>query len=697
MPRFGYRWVMPTQIASVEAAPVAAEPAPVVPADTAPAPAEPPAVRRTPLVAVATIAALAIVAAFVWRTVPPTAPVPAAKVAARAVSSPEPAGAAVVLPVDVEEGPEWAWIRLGVMDFIATRLRAAGRPVLPSETTLVLLARRDGPSEPLALARGSGAPLVVVPSARLIDGRWQVRLAAHDADQSVRHIEANAGNVLEAARLALDQLLGPSAPAADVAPNDRAERLQRADAAMLADNLDEARREIAGIPAAADDAELVYRRAQIDFRAGDYEAMDRRLLPLLDRLARGDAPRLRGFVLNGLGAAATRRNRMVDAERWFGEAVEVLTPLDEPRALGQALTGLGIAHAAQRRFDLALATFARARVALDAAGDTLAVARIDANLSLLDVERGRYPEAIAALRRAAERFAAFGAVNEQLTTLLGLARAQIESLAPADAMQTADAFWSLAGRSASPRLRHQLAFVRAEVLAQCGRLMEARALLAGLAKEIDPAVEADTLARAQAVLARLAFGDGDAAEALRLSALAIEGMPKEQFERELAELWRLRLRTLLVLERGDDAQRLVADFSQWAEASGNPSAQTYARLAAAELDWHQGRRDAARTAYERVLGAAEAANVPIDLAAVVQSYAGALLASGDTASAAPVIARVSRWIDSDYGCSMLQVWAYWAKGDEKSWREALERARHLAGERAVPTTLTQPPRPPSLQ
>ncbi|MDC8015597.1 winged helix-turn-helix domain-containing protein [Tahibacter soli] len=687
VPRFGYRWVMPTETLTNDTAPVAETTAPVAPAT--PVAAEPPAIAAPPrprriwpaLAAVALIAATSLGIAL-W---PSAAPPPAA--AARANAQ----GAAIVLPVDVEEGPEWAWVRLGVMDFAASRLRARGRAVLPSETTLVLLARRDGTGDALRLAQDSGAPLVLAPRARLIDGRWQVRIDAHAGDAPLQRVEANAANVLDATRLALDQIVGPAH--GEAAPDQRAERLQRAEAAMLADNVDAARREIAAIAAPDDDAELIYRRAQIDFRAGDYESLDRRLLPLLDRLDPAREPRLRGFVLNGLGSAAVRRNRMADAQRWYGEAVERLKPLNETRALGQAYTGLGITQAAQRQFDAALATFAQARVTLETAGDALGVARVDANLGIVDVERARYPEAIAALRRAAARFAAFGAVNEQLTTLIGLARAQLESLAPADAMQTADAFWSLAGRSASPPLRHQMAVVRADVLAHCGRLMEARALLGGLMKEIDPTAEADTLARAQAVLARLAFADGDTVEALRLTSAAIETLPGEQFERELAELRRLRLRALLLLERADEARALVVEFTQWAEANGNPSARIYAQLAAAELAWHAGRRDEARAAYEKVLSDAEAANIPIDLAAVVQSYGGALLEAGDRAAAAPVIARVARWADADYGCSMLQVWSYWAQGDERGWQEALEKARRLAGERPIPTALAEPPRP----
>ena len=288
---------------------------------------------------------------------------------------------------------------------------------------------------------------------------------------------------------------------------------------------------------------------------------------LLRQLDADSQAHLRGQVLNGLGSIAIRRNQMVVGERYFSEGVSLLNRVGDVRALGQAYTGLAVTQAAQRRFDQALATFAHARVALGKAGDELAVARIDANLGILDIERGRYAEAVAGLRRAAARFAAFGAVNEQLTTLIGLARAQQEMLDSAGAEQTVDEFWSLAARSASPRLRHQMAVIRADVLAQCGRLQEARNLLAGLRRELELPAENDTLARADAVLARLALADGDAELALKSASAGLEGLPQEQYERERAQLWLARVRALRALERLADARSAAEAFLTWAEAT----------------------------------------------------------------------------------------------------------------------------------
>ena len=708
VPRFGYRWVLSTDVAADDAtAPVGADvPAPsptaeppaaaesiaALPARSAPAaPAE---TRRRPVwVWVILVAALIVLVAQIGRSPPPatTEPPPQAGTGATA-------GAAIVLPVDVDEGAEWSWIRLGGMDFLASQLRTAGYATLPSDTTLVLLSRtapRSAETD-LQTARASGAPLVLVPRAQRDGERWRLRIDAFAADGSRRQAEGTADTVLDAGRQAMAALVGTNLATA-ASGGRRAEHLQRAEAAMLGDDIDLARRELDAIGAPPDDAELTYRRSQIDFRAGDYEALDRRLLPLLQTLgAPRDAP-LRGQVLNGLGSVAIRRNQMQAAERYYTEAVALLRPGNEIRALGQAYSGLAITQAAQRRFDAALATFADARVELEKAGDALAVARIDANLGILDIERGRYAEAVAGLRRAAAQFAAFGAVNEQLTTLIGLARAQLEMLDLAGAVQTTDTFWSLAARSASPRLRHQMAVVRADVLAHCGRLQEARSLLAGLKRELELPVENDTAGRVDAVLARLALADGDAEQALRLALAGSETLPEEQYSREHAQLWLVRLRALRALERDNEAEALLPQFRQWADRLGDHSATLYAGLAAAELDWSRHRRDAAKQRYGELLNQAERSGIVIDLALVAQSYGGALLEIGDDRAAAPVIARVSRWADTDFGCALLQVWGYWSQGDLDAWQRALQKARGLAGERPIAPLLTQPPRPAPIR
>ncbi|MFC5490706.1 hypothetical protein [Dokdonella soli] len=74
----------------------------------------------------------------------------------------------VVLPVEADASDQDNWLRLGLMDLIAARLRAAGLTVLPSDNTVRLIpagAARDAAivaaralhSERRQFARGSPA------------------------------------------------------------------------------------------------------------------------------------------------------------------------------------------------------------------------------------------------------------------------------------------------------------------------------------------------------------------------------------------------------------------------------------------------------------------------------------------------------------------------------------------------------------
>jgi hypothetical protein len=129
MPKFGYRWQAEVRTLSAPTpggaadAPVDATPA--APAtDTARQAAAPAAPRsrhgRPVLVAIVLIVLAA--AAVAWALRHPSTP-------ARADASP----GALVRPLDVTATPPQDWLRLGGMDALATRLRAGGLRVPPSE------------------------------------------------------------------------------------------------------------------------------------------------------------------------------------------------------------------------------------------------------------------------------------------------------------------------------------------------------------------------------------------------------------------------------------------------------------------------------------------------------------------------------------------------------------------------------------
>src|SRR6185369_2086502 len=241
-----------------------------------------------------------------------------------------------VMPATVVEGTEWAWMRLGVMDIVAGRLRSSGLPSVPSENVVALLnapaANRVG-----TVGEALGARLLVTPHVQhLQDSSWQVDLEAEDAGQHYA-TQAHAHDATEAARAATDKLLvalgHEPADAARESTLD-ATLMKRIDAAILADDASAARALIAQAS-----PELRLRLAKLDFRAGQFDAARQRLLALLDEAPEKTEPVLRASVLNGLGAVAIRADNAPQAEQTFGAAITLLEAQAEPAQLGQAYLG----------------------------------------------------------------------------------------------------------------------------------------------------------------------------------------------------------------------------------------------------------------------------------------------------------------------------------------------------------------------
>src|SRR5690606_1434309 len=124
-----------------------------------------------------------------------------------------------------------------------------------------------------------------------------------------------------AARGAADLLLAalghaaPSGAERDIALD---ETLQRARAAMLANELDTARAILGASPALAEQPEqLAYRLAQVDFRAGRLDRTE----AALDRLLGGEAaqaePHFRARVLIARGSTRIRRGAFTEGGRDF--------------------------------------------------------------------------------------------------------------------------------------------------------------------------------------------------------------------------------------------------------------------------------------------------------------------------------------------------------------------------------------------
>ena len=683
VPRFGFRWVAPTQVVAAPPPAVATE-APAAPPPTAaagsapivPAGATAPREAREAPKAVApqtgvpqriTLAALALllagIAAAWWLLRPP--PRAAGAGAAQAT---------LVLPTEVV-GAEAAWARLGLMDFIADRLRRGGLAVPPSESTLALLG--DAAARPAAAARDGERR--VHSRAERRGGRWRVALEAVAADRTRTRASAEDADLLAAASLAGDRLLSalghrPPPGAGDLA---LAERLQRARAAMLANEVDNARRILRAAPELQRDSpELLYQLARVEFREGRFEqglaGLER---ALRSRAAR--APLFRARLLNARGAMHVRLEQLEAASRDYAAALALADPARDHAELAIALTGRGVVRAMQRRFDAALADFGQARVQAQRAGDALSVARIDGNLGQLELDRDRPAQALQYLAQAAGDLEQYGAINELLVVRSALVAANLRLLRAREAFAQSERAWALRARVRDPAQLGTLTLDRAETLLRLGRLREARELLDDDASRHVPPGE---VLRRGLLRVEAAWRGGEPGAAQRLAA-ALLAAPAPQSSPRLQGWLRLRQRQA--------ALRADAAAVPWPEALPAPS--WMAPMARALAERQAGREAAADAAYGQALRAVEGGGVPEDVGEVVADYVPWLIERGRLAEASALAGRVAPWAEQDFDAALLQWRLYRALGQQALAARALHQARALAGERPLPPDAEEGP------
>jgi predicted Zn-dependent protease len=589
-----------------------------------------------------------------------------------------------VLPAATEAGSEVAWMRLGVMDIVASRLRSSGLPSVPSEDVVVLL-KAPAANRSATLREATGAALLVSPRAHRMDTQWQVELEADDGAGQHYAVDGRARDVAEAARNAADKLLTalgrrPAATALEAAPHE--DLIRRVDAAVLADDPDAARALIAQASAEAQQSpELRLRLAKIDFRAGRLDAAHARLVALLDEAPAKTSPVLRASVLNGLGAVAIRSDHPQQAAEVFEEAIGLLEARAEPAQLGQAYLGRAAAAADQRHFAAAAADYARARIALRQANDTLALVRVAANEGFLDLDQGRPAQALPQLVSATEGFKQWGALNEAILTYTGQIGCYLALLDGRAAMLAADAADALAQRIDNPSTLASLTIARAKALAAVGRLREARDTLDRL-RSTNP--DSTTAAAASVVLARLEMDSNNARAAGDLAERSVIVLDAPGYAGLRADAWLTQIRSLLNNADSARASAAIAGFETWAAQADDPRAALFARLARAEYARRFDDGKSWRAAFDTARELAARDAVPAEIAAVAKSYADALFAAGDLDTAAVEVGRVSRWSEQDFACAVLEARLYAALGRDEARQTALARARTLAGERSIP-------------
>lgn len=616
---------------------------------------------------------------------------------------------AVVLPVTLigDSGSGDAWIRLGIMDLIAERLRELGQLVVPSDNT-VALARTyldangtepPGPDRIEALARTAVAGLVLDVQAETVGNRWRVSLRSVHGPAVVA--QGDAEDLLIAAGAAADRMavmLGHELAVSDAHERTRGNRidyvLQQARAAVLSDRFDEADRLLDGLDEAQrNDFQVRLLLADIDTRRGRYEEAAAAFENLLAELPEASENRvLRGKALHGLGHCASRQGDYTQSIAYLRKALELLEENNDYESRleeGRALMSLATIQKFQGDMSGAQANYARARIAFEIVGDQYALAKLDGNLSELFVRLGR-SEAISYGRRAIERLGQFGDVQNELKARAILLIAHHNSLDSTPALAEARELDDLLANTGDPTLVNEVLLVKLAVLFQAGHLKEAGELV----EQLRGGTSRSDLHRRRIdyLTASAAIHAGEYELAARKANSALEGRWPSAMDQEHAHARLVLLQAQIRTRPVNEARQIMEKTIAWrTSASDDPAIDLIIALMQAELAAAE--EDAATAAlyFEQALVQADQWASPQVMLLMAESYTQWLIAHSDLEQAAVVVGRVSPWVDKNYTAALVQLRLYHAMGETTAWRLALERARALAGQRSIPPELLDSP------
>ena len=618
----------------------------------------------------------------------------------RAVPTAHARSALVVLPVTTTGDDELAWLRLGLMDLIADRLRATGTAVVPSDNVVALARAFDTHSaDDLGkLASAASARIVLQPRAEKENGHWRVELRTAYGQEPMLIARGIGDDALDAGLSAADEMAGklglPPAIASRGAGGERPlrELLQQVKAATLGDRLDEARRLIEqATPAQRQAPETVFRLAKIDAQAGRTDEAATALRTLLDSVTAERDALLRARILDALGVIATQRGDAVAAETLHDQAIALLRDSGDEGQLGKAYGNRAASRFAQGRDEDALEDFASARGALENAGDSLSLMFLDGNIGAMDMLRDRYREAVPTFERAATRLEALRIHYAALNDWDAAAQAKLILLEPAAAAPIETRLRELSTQVADPRSRFAAGLTRVEILAANGSSRAARELLEQLRDEFAATADPKLAGRANAVAARLWFAEDDHARAAQAADSAFAALGEADDSREQVRNWLTLVRAQIGAKQSDAASESVRRIAALAAHDDSTAARVYARLAQGELAGANGDTAAAREAFEQALADADRGRVPLDVLEAATSYAGWLIATHDLTKASAVVERVAPWVAQSYEASLLQLRLYRAAGLTSASMTMLERTRGLAGERRIPEALSTSP------
>lgn len=732
VPGFGYRWVLPTEAfdavdtsasdddtpdTTIDAPPpaTAIEPPPTHTPDTTPpepsrdrieathapaatthAQAKPTRrhLARTTAIAALVLLAITITVALVrpGTDAPPPA-TPTATPADTATTTPTD-DRLLVLPLPTTEHDE-PWIRLGGMDLIGDRLRRSGLAVLPSDTTVSLLhgldAATPAPDIAATLRRSAGISHLIDTTLQRDGDTWQAQVTATRADGSRAVGQTRAASPVAALRNAADRLAAAlgHVPAAPDDSTGVAETMQRARAAMLANEPDAARAILLADPVLVrDQPRLRQQLAEVDIRAGRPQAARAALESLL-----ADTPTpspFRAELLAGLGTVDVRHGDFVAAGQRASEAL-AMVGTDDPILGGRLHMMRGISRISLQDYAGALVDSGIARDAFQRAGDIGSVARVDANLGVLEILRGHPAQAEPYLERAIARFGELGIRQEPIGNLQMLYVARRMQLRYDGAMQAIDTAWDQRARILNPDSQLSVRLYRIQGLLRTGRLAEAATLLDDPANDRTPADPADA-ERLVLLRADLAWRRGQPAEALAHLADAPEAeLASADSDTPRADTAVLRSRLERQLGRSaiDDTRLHLPPTD---DSHENPRLP-WRWLAAANRAATAGQTALADSHYQRALMLADRLGVAEIIAGIAGDYVAFLVETDRIEDASAIAHRLAFWSDVDLDAALARLRVAHAQGQLDAWKNAAATARRVAGEQPLPPDLLLPPTP----
>lgn len=580
---FGYRWVAPAEeIMAPGSEPVA----PALPATAAAAPPQAPQttppsatiakrrLRWRPL-AVAAVAALAVmVSAATWllssAPLPAPGPTPGVTLAGTPAATTLPQSL-LVRPVNAGDDPDTTWMRLGLMDLIASRLRAAGATTVPLETALALDAAAVGDgAEPAPAALATTAVNVVTTRINQANGIWVVHIESGHPDGPSTRVLTESADAVAAAREAADRLALALGLAPAPVPAESAAvlaLLQQVDAALLERDLDRAEHLVSQAEAnVRAHPRLRMAEAAVAFHRVDLALARERFEALLASLDPVHDPRMWARARTSLASVYAMIGEPERTRALLEELAALLDGDTDADLLGVVQMNLGLL--AQERGDLAAADrhLVRARHLLIGVGDLQRQSVLASNLGVQALRSERLLEAGSELERALAGFAALGdrsGISHVLAAKVELHLASLD-LAAADKvvarLQRAHAD--------SPLARAYAQIVEAMWLLEHGRLQQAATTLASLQ---DSLARQSGLAAYQAVhdllQARLLVAQRAAPGTRRQQAqLAREQLAAHRNLRHFhAEAWQLQVQATLDDGDLDEARRQAQAFLQGSE------------------------------------------------------------------------------------------------------------------------------------